>query len=154
MDIRRALQMARGLIRVFGRCYAGVILCFFAFVPGWILFHGLLDISTNPRNVVEGDLKDLLLGFGVLTLCAALMYLLLLLAYRAFTNRGRKKDGGLLPPLAMQGFAALFALSGVAASAMGIQRQDVLVIALGLLHFLAGALVFRLSGARRRTSAR
>lgn len=94
------------------------------------------------------------MGLGILVVCGALMYFLLLLAYRAFTGRGRKKDGGLLPPLAMQAFAVLFALCGAAVSALGIERQDYWVVLGGLLEFLVGLGVFRLAGSRVRMSIR
>jgi len=135
-----------------GRCWAGGILCFFAFVPGWILFHGLADIIGNPRSMLDAKPKDLLMGLGILVVCGALMYFLLLLAYRAFTGRGRKKDGGLLPPLAMQAFAAIFALCGAAVSALGIARQEYWVVLGGLLEFLVGLGVFRLVRSRARAS--
>ena len=83
MDATRALEIAKRTIQLVGRCFSGAILCFFAFVPGWILFHGLADVLRNPRNVLDASLKDLLMGLGVLAFCAALMYFLLLLAYRA-----------------------------------------------------------------------
>ncbi len=154
MNIARALQSARHAVPIIGRCWAGAILCFFAFVPAWILFHGLADIIRNPRPMLDANLKDLLMGLGILAFCVALMYFLPLLAYRAFTGRGRKKDGGLLPPPAMQVFAALFALCGAGVSALGIERRDYPVVIAGLLEFLIGLGAFRLSGIRRRMTAR
>jgi hypothetical protein len=150
MNASRALQIARHTVPIIGRCWAGAILCFFAFVPGWILFHGLADIIHDPQPMLHAKLKDLLIGLGILAFCSALMYFLLLLAYRALTGRGRKKDGGLLPPLAMQIFAALFALCGAAVSALGIERQDYPVVFAGLFEFLSGLGVFRLARIRRR----
>ncbi len=102
MDHRRVFE-------IIARCYGGAILCFFAFVPAWILFHALADAYTNPKNALD------LTWLGAVAFCIALMYFLLLLAYRAFTGRGRKQDGGLLPPWAMQAFAAFIALGGAAA---------------------------------------
>src|ERR1700728_3611997 len=145
MNIARALQSARYAVPIIGRCWAGAIVCFFAFVPAWILFHGLADIIGNPRPMLEANLKDLLLGLGILAFCVALIYFFLLLAYRAFTGRGRKRDGGLLPPLAMQVSAALFALCGAAVSAFGIERQEYPVVIAGLFEFFIGLGVFKLS---------
>ena len=82
----------RRVFQIIGRCSAGAILLFFAFVPGWILFHALADAFGNPKNVLD------LTWLGAVAFCTALLYFLLLLAYRAFTGRGRKQDGGLLPP--------------------------------------------------------
>jgi hypothetical protein len=150
MNVTRAIEIARRTLPIIARCYAGAILCFFAFIPAWILFHGLADIISDPRPMLNAGMKDLLLGMVLLALCAAVIYFLLLLAYRAFTGRGRKKDGGLLPPVAMRGFAAVFALCGAAVSALGIERGDYLVVGAGLFEFLIGAGVFKLAAARAR----
>jgi hypothetical protein len=154
MNWSRVLQIAQHVVPIIGRWWAGGILCFFAFAPGWILFHILADIIGNPRSMLDAKPKDLLLGLGVLALCGSLTYFLLLLAYRSITGRGRKKDGGLLPPFAMQIFAALFALCGAAVSALGIERQAYVAVFAGLFEFLIGVGVFRLSSVRRRMTIR
>lgn len=75
------------IIEVASRLFAGCILCFFAFAPGYILFHVIPQVIENPNDMVWGE-------FVALMVCCFLLYFLLLLAYRAFTGRGRKKDGG------------------------------------------------------------
>jgi hypothetical protein len=137
----------RSVLQVIASCYGGAILCFFAFIPGWILFHAIADAFSNPKNVLD------LTWLGAIVVCSALMYFLLLLAYRAFTGRGRKQDGGLLPPWTMQAFAVFFALCGAAVSAGGIKRQAPAMVIAGLMEFLLGAVVFRIAGARRRRAA-
>jgi Na+-driven multidrug efflux pump len=141
MDFRRAFQ-------VIARCYGGAILCFFAFVPGWILFHAIADAFANPKDFLD------LTWLGAVVVCSALMYFLLLLAYRAFTGRGRKQDSGLLPPWTMQVFAIVFALCGAGVSAWGIKRQASATVIAGLIEFLIGVAVFRIAGARRRRASR
>jgi hypothetical protein len=154
MNGPRVLELVGRTCQILARYLNGGILCFIALVPGWILFHGLVDIFEDPKPLLSAGPRDLTLGVGLLVFLAALMYFLLLLAYRAFTFRGRKKDRGLLPPLAMQAFAILFSLAGAGISALGITHQDYLLVGVGLIHFLAGVGVFQLSAARRRRSAR
>jgi hypothetical protein len=79
-----------------------------------------------------------------------LTYFLLLLSYRAFTGRGRKEDGGLLPPFAIQGFAIAFSALGVAVSAFGLYASHWGAVIGGLLEFLTGMSLFQLVNARRK----
>ncbi len=136
----QAFNRARMIV---GRWFGGAILCFFALVPGWIISHAVLDAIADPKTI---DWRWLL----AIAICASLMYFLLLMAFRAFTGRGRKRDGGLLPPLAIQVFAALFAALGASVSAIGLHEGELGVTFAGLLHFLAGVAVFRMAGLRRK----
>lgn len=131
-------------VAVVARWFNGGILCFFAFIPGWILFHAVIDAIGNPRTI---DWRWIV----AVAVCALLMYFLLLIAFRAFTGRGRKQDGGLLPPIVIQIFAAVFAMIGAAVSALGLHERRIEVIFGGLAEFLAGAAAFRIAGLRRKT---
>lgn len=133
------------LSRVFdrgARVYAGLILCFFAFVPGWIDFQVLRDAIVNLHSI---DLA----WITAVTVCTALCYFLLLLAYRAITGRGRKADGGLLPHAILQVFAVTFAAMCLFAIAYGAYRADWLAVIHGLLEFFAAVAVFKLAALRR-----
>lgn len=75
---------------------------------------------------------------GVLAGCGALLYFLLLLAYRAFTGRGRKRDDGLLPPWAMKGFIHLFGVIAVGLIIVGVYQGELRPI-IGGVKYLATA---------------
>ncbi len=85
------------------RIFSGCILSFFAFVPGYLIFHMVIGIYKEPTNV-EWQI------YLFFIFCIALFYFLSLLAYRAFTGKGRKKDGGLLPPWAIILFSSTFGI--------------------------------------------
>jgi hypothetical protein len=138
-------QLRRG-IETFYCWYGGLILCFFAFVPIWIGFHAILDAVSDPHTI-DGQ------WFTAVLICSALTYFLLLLAYRAFTGRGRKQDGGLLPPLALQAFAVLFGATGVLISGFGDYNTKPAAIVGGLTYFLAAATLFRVARCRRTGGA-
>jgi hypothetical protein len=76
----------------------------------------------------------------VIVVCFALLYFLLLLAYRAFTGNGRKADGGLLPPWAMKVFVASFGVIAILTVAFGVYSGNWFPI-LGGLTCLGTALV-------------
>jgi hypothetical protein len=109
------------------RIFGGGILAFFAYVPLFIGWGILKQLIAKPSDTDW-------IALGVIGGCAALAYFLLLLAYRAFTGRGRKKDGGLLPPWAMVGFALLFCAVGWAVVVMGLIQRD--------WHAVRGGLVY------------
>ena len=125
------------------RFLGGGILCVFAFAPAWMVYHGVADAVANPRTI-DGT------WIIAVVLCSALTYFLLLLAYRAFSGHGRKKDGGLLPPLVIQGFAVAFSGIGAAVSAFGLYAGHWGAVCGGLFEFLAGVSVFQLASARRK----
>ena len=108
--MQRAFEIA---FRVFG----GVILLFFAFAPAWILADLVKTLVLTPSEL------DFTAAVAFLV-CAPLLYFLLLLAYRAFTGRGRKEDGGLLPPWALKGFAISFGLIGIAIAVFGAYQGE------------------------------
>ena len=66
------------------------------------------------------DWRALLVLIGA----AAMTYFFALLAYRAFTGRGRKQDGGLLPPWAMKGFIHTFGVFSVVIILLGIYQKE------------------------------
>jgi hypothetical protein len=101
------------LFSVLIRFFSGAILCVFAVAPGWIAFGILSQVLANPS---EFDLKALV----ACVVCFALLYFLLLLAYRAFTNTGRKEDGGLLPAWTMRVFVASFGVLAILTIVFGI----------------------------------
>ncbi len=98
------------------RVFGGVILLFFAFAPAWIFADLAKTLVLSPSEL------DLTAAMAFL-ICVPLLYFLLLLAYRAFTGRGREEDGGLLPPWALKGFAVSFGLMGVAIAAFGAYQS-------------------------------
>jgi hypothetical protein len=120
------------LFEIAFRVLGGVILLFFAFVPAWILADLATALVLSPSEL------DLTAAVAFL-ICAPLLYFLLLLAYRAFTGRGRKEDGGLLPPWALKGFAVAFGLMGVAIAAFGAYQSAPRAV-LGGVGCLASAL--------------
>ena len=95
----------RGLA-LFGRIWAGAILCFIAFAPAWVGFGVLAQVVAKPSEL---DFPAL----AVIGACFALVYFLLLIAWRAFTGRGRALDGELLPPWAMSAFVATFGVMAI-----------------------------------------
>jgi len=130
------------------RIYAGLILCFFAFVPAWILVHLLLDLI-DPTEKPTYSFRDAISFLGALAVCLALFTFLVLLAYRAFTGRGRQSDGGLLPPLALQAFAMLLGIVAVGAVALGAYHGNLLAIEGGIPYIGAAATVYGLARWRR-----
>jgi hypothetical protein len=120
------------------RLLGGGILCVFAYVPAWIGYDAVADAIANPRTIDAT-------WFIAIVICSALTYFLLLLAYRAFTGHGRKEDGGLLPPLAIQGFAVAFSGIGAAVSAFGLYAGHWGAVCGGLFEFLTGVSVFQLA---------
>jgi hypothetical protein len=130
-------------IEILVRLLCGGILCFFAFIPAWIEYHAIADAIETPSTI---DTTWLI----AVIVCSALLYFLLLLAYRAFTGRGRKQDGELLPPYAMQGFAALFGLVGAGVSSFALYQRHFPTVFWGLLEFLAAASVVKMVGERRK----
>ena len=113
------------------RWFGGGILCFFAFVPAWIGGHVLVQIAQKPSDL---DWRAALVLAG----CGALLYFFLLLAYRAFTGRGRKQDGGLLPPWAMKGFVHVWGVMAVCIIIMGIYQQELRPILGGIAYLITG----------------
>ena len=89
------------------RLFYSALLCFFAFAPCWIAFWTIPQVLAAPISVgYEAHIA--------LSICIPMAYFLLLLAWRAFTWRGRSPDGALVPPLAMLIFAVVFGFIGIA----------------------------------------
>lgn len=99
------------------RWFGGAILCFFGFIPGWIFVQTISTLVSSPAKI---DWRALLVLIGA----AAMTYFFALLAYRAFTGRGRKQDGGLLPPWAMKGFIHTFGVFAVVIIIFGIYQKE------------------------------
>lgn len=132
------------LLIVLMRWASVVLLCWFALLPCKILFHKMVDIFTDPRTLGW----RWLLSVGI---CFGLLYFLLLLAYRALTGQGGRTDEGLLPPLALQVFAVLFAALSAALSVLGLLWNGQLeMIFCGLFGLIGAAFVFKLASLRRR----
>jgi hypothetical protein len=122
------------------RLFCAGILAFFSYVPVLICFHTLRTVITEPAKF---DLTFVLVFAG----SAALAYFLLLLTYRAATGRGRKSDGGLLPPVVMKGLFLLFGLIAIGIVGMGIWLGELKPVVGGI-----GYLLIALAAWRRRRS--
>ena len=85
-----------------GACLAVLV----AFAPGWIAWHTAKDFMAG-----EIDQQSYLLAGAFFLGSIVLLVFLLRLAFRMFTGRGRRKDGGLVGPylLAMFSLLAIFA---------------------------------------------
>ena len=112
------------LIRIFLATLLGV----FAFAPCYIAFWTIVQIAIAP-------LSTSLEAVVVLAICLPVAHFLVVLTYRALTWRGRRSDGGLVPPVAMLILAFLFALLGVAGVVLTLSRSEYLksVLAFGYL---------------------
>lgn len=121
------------LAEIIFRFFGGLILLFFAFAPAWILFHLAQTLIFDPSDL------DMTAAIAFL-ICAPLLYFFLLLAYRAFTGKGRKQDGGLLPPLALKLFAVAFGAIAIAIAVFGLYLGELRPI-LGGIGYLASAAV-------------
>jgi hypothetical protein len=120
--------------RAIGIVGAG-ILAFFASVPLYIAWGMIRELIDKPTDT---DWRALAVIGG----CLALAYFLLLLAYRAFTGRGRKSDGGLLPPWAMSTFVFLFCGLGVAIVIVGAWQRDWQMTRGGLAYCVTATFVY------------
>jgi len=72
-----------------------------------------------------------------------------LLAYRAFTSRGRKSDGGLLPPWAMIAFAVTFGLFALFIVGFGLYSGDMRAVRGGIAYLAAAIAAFAIIRARQ-----
>jgi hypothetical protein len=104
-------------LSVLSRWLSGAILCFFGFIPAWVLIQVIITLLNEPSKF---DLTALLVLLGA----GALAYFFALLAYRAFTGRGRRQDGGLLPPWAMIGFIYAFGIMAVCIIIFGLFKNE------------------------------
>src|SRR5450432_1760430 len=132
------------------RFLGGGLLGFFAFIPAWVAVH----LAPSLIDPAEHEIPSLLLALAG---CFALTYFLGLLSYRAFTGRGRKSDGGLLPPWAMIAFIVAFGACAAAIIALGIYKGDIRTIVGGVEYISsAGAAygVVKWRRARRATDAK
>lgn len=134
--MRRALEL---LIRF----TSGGLLVLFAFVPAWILGH-LARSAIQEPHTLDGA------AALALVVCSALLCFLGLLAYRAFTGRGRASDGGLLPPLALSAIAIAFGCMAILIVAFGLHRSDWAAIIGGAVYLAGAIMLFRLVQRRRR----
>jgi hypothetical protein len=133
-----------GTVAVAYRLLGGGILAFFAYVPLFIAWGSIREIVDKPS---DADL----LAVAVLGGCSAVAYFLLLLAYRAFTGRGRKEDGGLLPPWAMTVCLFVFFGIGVAILISGVWQRNWRMIEGGFAYCCSATLVY--FGLRNRKRA-
>ena len=117
------------------RWFGAAILSFFALVPAWIGIHVIRLLIDEPAKF---DWRAIF----ALAICGFLTYFLALLAFRAFTGRGRKGDGGLLPPFAMAGAIHIFGVLAAVIVAMGIVERRIgpVLGGIGYLSIAYGAL--------------
>jgi hypothetical protein len=127
----------RTLFQLVGRLYGSAVLCFFAFAPGWVGFNILLQILLKPSEL---DLTAII----AMAVCFALLYFLLLLAYRAFTGQGRKSDGGLLPPWAMKFFIGAYGAFGILIVIFGAYSGKVIAVLGGLADVSSAVAIYGL----------
>lgn len=99
------------------RIYFAALLGVFAFAPCYIAFWVVVEIAKAPLSTPV----DALVGLGI---CIPLAYVLLLLAYRALTWRGRDSDDGLLPSIAMLALAILLLIVGVPGLVLTLSRGE------------------------------
>ncbi len=135
-------RIADLVMRIFGGC----LLLFFAFAPAWILADLGVSVIKKPDEL-DGT------AFVAFVICSGLLYFFLLLAVRAFTGKGRKSDGGLLPPLTMKIFAATFALIAVLIVAFGAMNRDFRAIFGGVVYFFCAVVMFKVIQGRERGEA-
>ncbi len=95
--IERTGGMIQLVIRLFSAAYLGLLGC----IALYIALAALLEIARDPLHA-----DVVVLSF--LTGCVPVAYVLLLLSWRALTNRSSRPDGGLLPPFAIRIFAILW----------------------------------------------
>jgi hypothetical protein len=108
-------------MEISSRLFSAGLLCVFAALPLALCYVSVAAILSQPSRL---DLMAVAVFCG----SAAVSYFLLLLAFRAATARGRKSDGGLLPPLVMKFFLALFGLIGVGILGMGLWSHEMLPV--------------------------
>ena len=125
------------------RWFGGVILLVFAFAPAWILFHSIVSLIRQPSGL-DGATAI------IIVVCAGLLYFLLLVAFRAFTGKGRKGDGGLLPPWGLQVFAVAWGAVGIGVVAMGIIEKAPAPVFFGAGYVATAVALFMLAQRRRR----
>ncbi|MBB6241576.1 hypothetical protein [Rhodanobacter sp. MP1X3] len=130
-----ALAKAGRIFAIFFRLLSAAILCAFAFAPGWVAFGILSQVVAKPSEL---DLSTIV----VLAVCLALLYFLLMLAYRGFTGSGRKADGGLLPPWAMKVFVASFGVIAIFTVASGIYSGKWFPVLGGLTYLFTALSVY------------
>jgi hypothetical protein len=118
------------------RWFSGAILCFFGFIPAWVFVQVVITLFNEPSTF---DLTAVLVLLG----SAGLAYFFALIAWRAFTGRGRKQDGGLLPPWAMLGFIHAFGIIAVCIVILGLYQNELRPIfgGIGYLVCAYGALL-------------
>lgn len=124
------------IIEIVFRIFGGFILVFFAIAPSWILFHLAKTLIFDPSDL------DITAAIAFLV-CVPLLYVLLLLAYRAFTGQGRKQDGGLLPPWALKMLAITFGVLAVAIIVFGFYQNELRPIVGGLGYLVSAAILYR-----------
>lgn len=105
------------IFEILFRWISGALLCFFGFIPSWIFCNVIITLVNEPSKFDWGAVL-------ALSVSAAGIYFFALLAYRAFTGRGRKQDGGLLPPWAMLGFIHSFGVIAVFCIFFGVYQKE------------------------------
>ena len=134
------------LLEIGFRMFGGAILLFFAFAPAWILFHLTKSLIFEPAELDAASAV-------VFLVCVPLLYFLLLLSYRAFTGRGRKQDGGLLPPLALKAFALVLGLFAIAIAVLGLLHGEFKPVLGGIAYLTVASALYGIVRKRERGEA-
>lgn len=117
------------IFEILFRWMSGALLCFFGFIPTWIFGNVIITLVNEPSKFDWGAVL-------ALSVSAAGIYFFAILAYRAFTGRGRKQDGGLLPPWAMLGFVHSFGVIAVLCIFFGVYQKEWRPILGGLIYLV------------------
>jgi hypothetical protein len=81
----------------------------------------------------------------VLSGSLALLYFLLLVSYRAFRGRGRKEDGGLLPPWGLKIVASMFGVIAILIIFFGYDENKIMPVLGGIGYLIISFSVLALS---------
>ncbi|OOG61645.1 hypothetical protein B0E46_17000 [Rhodanobacter sp. B04] len=129
---------------IFCRLFCCAILCFFAYIPASIAWWILSKSVAKPGEINLYTFVGLGISFTGL-------YFFVLLIYRALTGRGRKEDGGLLPPWAINLFVAAFGVMALLIVMFGIYSGKLPAVLGGISYFCIALAVW---SARRNQRAR
>lgn len=130
----------------FARLFSCLVLCFFAYIPAAIAWSILSVAITRPSEITVPRMGGLCVS--VLVLC-----FFLLLIYRALTGRGRKEDGGLLPPWAMNTFVAAFGAMAIIIIEVGIYSRQLLPVLGGVAYLFVALTTLKVRRNRSRRAS-
>lgn len=131
------------IIEAVFRTLGGCILVFFAYIPGSVIFHIIAGWVTEPHEFEWATLVGL--AFSSL-----LLYFFILLAYRAFTGHGRKKDDRLLPPWALKLFIGAFGVIAILIMVFGLHEGKWHPVIGGLLYLAISLKAYAITQPRQK----